>query len=157
MTGWVVSMHIYRLRLEWIIERMVNIDYLSENSNGVVSYTSSLASGIVGYLRSIKTPSLLDEQRLLRLVHLVMDKQEDQLENILVRFNYEIEDQSTLSLLGIDIDEQGSSVGRVEGVSIHRTACDTSTDCMPVYSPGVISHIAESSQSVRPHAALLAQ
>ena len=114
--GWVVSMHIYRLRLEWIIERMVSIDYTKENSVGVTSYMFALIQGVVGYLRSMKIPSM-NEQRLLQLVHDIMRRQESRLESILVQFNYEIEEQSTMSLLTLNVNESGISPDRVEGVN----------------------------------------
>ena len=110
-------MHIYRLRLEWIVERMLSVEYAKENSVAVVSYMAAVGWGVMGYLRPVNTPSLLEEQRLLNLVHNIMNKQENEFEIILSHINYEIEDQSTLSMLGIDANEHSNSVGRVEGVS----------------------------------------
>ena len=46
-----------------------------------------------------------------------MRQSEEQLEKILMKVDYEVEDLSTLSLLGIDDSEDGSSASRVEGVS----------------------------------------
>ena len=118
MVGWVVASHIYRLRLEWLIERMIGFDYLKENAAGFRSYMSSLYP-IVGWLRSLAEPTM-DEQRLLQLVHRIMKAHENRLQHVLTRFNYEILEQSTMSLvLGVNIyePEHANSIGRVEGVS----------------------------------------
>ena len=139
---------------------MISIDYTKENSSGVVSYMDALSLGVIGYLRSIKAPSLLDEQQLLQLVHDVMQRQEDQLENILIRVNYEIEDQSTLSLLGINVNEHSSSIGRVEGVSLpecSQTILPAHRCAVAVHSPRALYHNETPSQGAEAHIVLLAR
>ena len=108
-----MSTHIYRLRLEWIFEHMISLDYAKENSEGFVRYLGPIRQ-IVGYLRSIKEPSM-SEQRLLEVVHRVMKHHEQKLRNTLFHLNFEILDTSILPILEIDASEPSS---RTEGVSI---------------------------------------
>ncbi|KAI0640603.1 hypothetical protein C8Q79DRAFT_446036 [Trametes meyenii] len=111
--GWLVATHIYRLRIESIIEGILGVSYAKPNTAAVATYTTSL-QWIVACLRSLGEPDL-EHQQLLKLTHVVMEKQEQAARAVLEMFNYELEEEDIRTMMDLTVRGGPRAVGRIEG------------------------------------------
>ncbi|KAI0352468.1 hypothetical protein OH77DRAFT_1513244 [Trametes cingulata] len=110
--GWVVSTHLYRMRIQFIIERMTVTPYLKENSTIMAAYVNIL-QWVTAFLCPLGEPDM-DDQPLLQVAHLVMEKQEQAVRNVLEILNYELEEEDLRALLDLNVRGGLKSIGRVE-------------------------------------------
>lgn len=90
--GRIVSAHLYRLRIERIIEHIAQQDYAKENSHVIAEYMDKFPN-IIGFLRTLSQPDLNDPE-LLRVTRKVMETQETIAEGALRRLNYGLESET---------------------------------------------------------------
>ncbi|KAI0771669.1 hypothetical protein BD413DRAFT_60009 [Trametes elegans] len=110
--GWLVAAHIYRLRLDFITEHMLEVDFAKENSQPVATYLTSLR-WIAPCLRSMGEPEL-EDQRLLKVTHIVMRSQEQRLEGVLAVLHYDLEWEEARSILDYGFRGGPRAIGRIE-------------------------------------------
>ncbi|KAI0666097.1 hypothetical protein C8Q78DRAFT_1061348 [Trametes maxima] len=111
--GWLVATHVYRLRIESLIEGILNVNYARPNTAAVATYTASL-QWVVACLRSLGEPDL-EHQQLLKLTHCVMENQEQAARSVLEMFNYELEEEDIRTMMDLTIRGGPRAIGRIEG------------------------------------------
>ncbi|EIW62377.1 uncharacterized protein TRAVEDRAFT_18782 [Trametes versicolor FP-101664 SS1] len=115
-SGWLISAHIYRLRIEWIIEKMITASWAKENSSNIVGYIDCLR-WVVAFLRSLGEPELQDPS-LLKVTRIVMDHQEQELRNVLEPLDYSLGDGFIESMLSSSYGVPSGIIGRIEELVI---------------------------------------
>lgn len=105
VVGSLLSTHIYRLRIELIIEKIANFDYGKENFEVFADYKDGCLPLVMALLQDIqgKALSIHAEEPLSKLTHTIMATQEHQIKANLNRQNYECpeEDPEILILQSI--------------------------------------------------------
>ncbi|RPD55142.1 hypothetical protein L226DRAFT_538962 [Lentinus tigrinus ALCF2SS1-7] len=109
--GWLIASYLYKLRIQFMIEVMLAIDYAPQNCSTVAGYFIQVPN-ILNLLSTIQTP-VLEDSSLVKVVHTVMSHQEKQLEDVLDSLKYNVtEDGITLlsSVNGAEGFEMGSEL-----------------------------------------------
>lgn len=113
-----MAAHIYRLRIESIVEEMVGLAPARENLEAVAEYMKCLPR-VTAVLRDLREPAINDEladaDPLLELTHRIMANLEQAIKADLDRSIEELEygSQDIVNVL----NRGGMSVGRIEEVS----------------------------------------
>ncbi len=111
-----------------MIERLVALEYAKENSTTVSAYIG-LLPWVTAFLRRLGEPDL-DDQQLLKVTHVVMEKQEQNFRKVLGMFNYELEQEDIRAMMDLSVRGGPGTVGRIEEVSICREFLRKSTDAL---------------------------
>ncbi|KAI0368398.1 hypothetical protein BV20DRAFT_1122765 [Pilatotrama ljubarskyi] len=111
--GWVVSTHLYRIRIWSLIERMIATDYAKENSEVITAYINIL-HWVVAFLWPLAEPDFMDDQQLLKVAHIVMEKQEQALHGVLEMLHYELEEEDLRSMMDLNVRAAVKTIGRIE-------------------------------------------
>ncbi|KAI0637498.1 hypothetical protein C8Q77DRAFT_369953 [Trametes polyzona] len=110
--GWLVAAHLYRIRLEHIIDQIAALNYAKENT-ATVSVYLSLLPWVTAFLRTLGEPDL-DGQQLLRITHIVMEKQEQAVNGVLGMLNYELEEEDIRTMMELSVRGGPGTIGRIE-------------------------------------------
>lgn len=97
-----------------MVEHIVALDYAKENSVAVTTYMD-LIQWVTAFLRTLGEPDL-DDQQLLKVTHIVMEKQEQSVKTVLGMLNYELE-EDILTMMDLSIRGGPGTIGRIEDVS----------------------------------------
>ncbi|KAI0689475.1 hypothetical protein C8T65DRAFT_746144 [Cerioporus squamosus] len=109
--GCLIASYLYKLRIQYLIEVMLAVDYAPENSSAIAGYFNHVPD-ILNLLSTIETP-ILEDPSLVKVVHTVMGHQEKQLSDVLDTLKYNVtEDGITLlsSVNGAEGFEMGSEL-----------------------------------------------
>lgn len=113
-----MAAHIYRLRIESIVEEMVGLAPARENLEAVAGYMKCLPR-VTAVLRDLREPDISDEladtDPLLELTHRIMANQEQAIEANLDRSIEELE-YGSKDIVNV-LNRGGVSVGGIEEVS----------------------------------------
>lgn len=111
-----------------MIERFATLECAKENSATVSGYMN-LMHWVTAFLRRLGEPEL-DDQQLLKVTHIVMEKQEQSVKKVLGMFNYELEAEDIRTMMDLSVRGGPGTVGRIEEVSTCFEAICSSTDAL---------------------------
>lgn len=123
-----MAAHLYRIRIEYMIERFVALECAQENSGTVAAYMG-LLHWVTAFLRRLGEPDL-DDQQLLKVTHIVMAKQEQGVKQVLGMLNYELEEEDIRTMMDLSVRGGPGTVGRIEEVSIYKKDIGEATDAL---------------------------
>ncbi|RDX48511.1 hypothetical protein OH76DRAFT_1483873 [Lentinus brumalis] len=98
--GWLIASYLYKLRIQYMIEIMLAVDYAPENCSAVTGYFIRVPDILI-LLSTIQTP-VLEDPSLVKVVHTVMSHQEKQLADVLETLKYNVTDDGITLLSSVN-------------------------------------------------------